>query len=149
MSKAVHTYIDKMAMKSYCDENSSSIRQIENSFDTSEKGKQIRIHENYPHICAEIVKKTKIFQARFKALQNRYMKKEINARNCYQDCHFSWERKINRASICCQFSLPLNWQRIAYIVYQTISGSFRRFPFRRFPPTQILCPAIGLVLVFF
>ena len=57
MSKAVHTDIDKMTTKSYCDENSSSIRQNESSFGTSKKGKQILTHENYLHVCAEIVKK--------------------------------------------------------------------------------------------
>ena len=57
VDKAVHTDIDKMTMKSYCDENSSSIRQNESSFGTSKKGKQILTHENYLHDCAEIVKK--------------------------------------------------------------------------------------------
>jgi FLYWCH zinc finger domain len=51
MWKTVHTYIDKMTTKSEGDENSSSIGQIEISFATSNKGKQILIHENYLFEC--------------------------------------------------------------------------------------------------
>lgn len=51
MSKVEHNFIGKIATESHCDENLSSISHIGISCATSNKGKQILIHENYVFKC--------------------------------------------------------------------------------------------------